>query len=216
MIGCLMYLMLGTRPDISFSVNYFSRFQDKNSDEVWIGLKRLLRYLKGTKSVNLVFSRNSDTLPIICYVDSDWGGDLSDRKSVTGFLIKIFGNTITWITRKQNCVALSSSEAELIALCTAVCDCLFFKRLLFDMGLLVSWFKVFEDNQGCISLIRNPENNKRIKHVDLKYNFVCDILNQKMMKLEYVSTKGQLADILTKGQCRDQFCSNKLGIGLLE
>ncbi|KAK9728660.1 hypothetical protein QE152_g17099 [Popillia japonica] len=116
--------MLGSRPDISFTVNYYSRFQDKNSEEVWMCLKRLLRYLKGTVAMKLIYQRKEKDLPLVCYVDSDWASDLTDRKSVTGFVIKIYGNCVAWATRKQNCVALSSSEAELVALCAGVQDCL--------------------------------------------------------------------------------------------
>lgn len=161
LVGCLMYLMLGSRPDISFSVNYYSRYQDKNINEVWKGLKRLLRYLKGTIDVCLKFERKSNELEMTCYVDSDWGGDSNDRRSVSGYLIKFFGNTVLWVTRKQNCVSLSSTEAELIALCSAVQDCKYFKRLLKDFGIDIKNFKVYEDNQGCIALINNPENNKK-------------------------------------------------------
>lgn len=101
LVGCLMYLMLGSRPDISFSVNYYSRYQDKNVSEVWKGLKRIMRYLKGTTDVSLKFERKISELEMTCYVDSDWGGDLQDRKSVSGYLIKAFGNTVLWVTRKQ-------------------------------------------------------------------------------------------------------------------
>ena len=153
-------------------------------------------------------------MSLTCYVDSDWAGDISDRKSVSGYIIKVFGNTITWITRKQNCVALSSTEAELVALCLAVQDCLFFKKLLCDMNVNVNTFKIFEDNQGCISLIKNPGNNKRVKHIDLKYNFICEHLNSKTIILEYISTKLQQADLLTKGLHRLQFYDNCKRIGL--
>lgn len=139
-----------------------------------------------------------------------------DRKSITGFVIKIFGNVVGWVTRKQNCVSLSSSEAELIALCDAVRDCLYFKRLLIDFNVVTDNFKVYEDNLGCIALIKNPENNKRLKHIDLKYNFVCDVVNKGHMTLKYINTKDQLADILTKAQNKDQFCLNRLGLGLNE
>lgn len=131
-----MYLMLGSRPDISFTVNYLSRFQDKNNTEVWINLKRLLRYLKGTAEAHLKYERKGGE-PFM------W--DLTDRKSVSAYLIKILGNSIAWVTRKQNCVALSSSEAELVALCAAVRDCLCFRKLVSDMKLDFQNFKVFED-----------------------------------------------------------------------
>lgn len=85
-----MYLMLGSRPDLSFAINFFSRYQGKYSDEIWNHLKRVLRYLKGTTDLSLVYIRKEKEYPLICYADSDWGGDLHDRKSVSGYFIKIF------------------------------------------------------------------------------------------------------------------------------
>lgn len=214
LVGCLMYLMLGSRPDISYTINFFSRFQDKYSNEVWTHLKRVLRYLKGTVDMELTYTRNMETEILSCYVDSDWATDVKDRKSVSGYFIKIFGNTIAWVTRKQNCVALSSTEAELVALCSAVQDSLWFKKLLNDMNIFLKSFKVYEDNQGCIALIKNPENNKRVKHIDLKYNFVCEHLKDGVICLEYLNSKLQLADMLTKGLSRIQFYNNCKSIGL--
>lgn len=214
LIGCLMYLMLGTRPDLSFAINYYSRFQDINSEKVWIGLKRVLRYIKGTQKLSLIYKRNIDEMGIKCYVDSDWAGDINDRKSVTGYIIKVFGNSIVWVTRKQQCIALSSSEAELIALCAAVCECLFIQKLLKDMGIEIENFKVYEDNQGCISLIRQPENNRRVKHIDIKFKFVCELFSSKVIIIEYINSTDQLADILTKGQHKNQLYSNRYEIGL--
>lgn len=186
LVGCLMYLMLGSRPDLSFAVNYFSRFQDRNSDEVWIHLKKVLRYLKGTADMNLKYTRNEQESALCVYVDSDWATDTSDRKSVSGYLIKIFGNIVAWVTRKQNCVALSSTEAELVAMCSAVQDSLWFKRLLDDINIKVNNFIVYEDNQGCIALVKNPENNKRVKHIDIKYNFVNEHLKNGTLTIEYI------------------------------
>ena len=214
MIGCLMYLMLGSRPDLSFAVNFFSRYQDKYSDEIWNYLKRVLRYLKGTINLSLVYVRKKEEYPLICYVDSDWGGDLYDRKSVSGYLIKIFGNTISWVTRKQNCVALSTTEAELIALCSSVVDGLWFKKLLLDLNIMINYFSIYEDNQACISLIKNPENNRRVKHIDLKYNFVCENIKKNIIKVEYTSSETQQADMLTKGLPNPSFYKNCKAVGL--
>lgn len=219
LIGCLMYLMLGSRPDISFGVNYLSRYQDRNRKEVWVSLKRLLRYLKGTTNMQLVYKRNKIEKHILsCYVDADWATDINDRKSVSGYLIKIFGNVVSWITRKQHCVAMSSTEAELIALCSAVQDTLWYKKLLNDMNLNVVSFIVYEDNQGCISLIKNPENNRRIKHIDLKFNFVCENLKRGNMFIQYINSGLQLADLLTKGLHRPQFnqLCQEMGLELRE
>lgn len=149
--------------------------------------------------MKLKYTRNEQESALCVYVDSDWATDTSDRKSVSGYLIKIFGNIVAWVTRKQNCVALSSTEAELVAMCSAVQDSLWFKRLLDDINIKVNNFIVYEDNQGCIALVKNPGNNKRVKHIDIKYNFVNEHLKNGTLTIEYIDTKLQLADMLTKG-----------------
>lgn len=200
LVGCLMYLMLGTRPDICFSINYFSRYQDQASDETWSNIKRILRYLKGTKGVGLVYKRHKNIEPILtCFVDADWAGDCYDRKSVTGFVFKIYDSSFLWVTRKQNCVSLSTTEAELVALCTAVSEVLYIKKLLSDFDLYITNINMYEDNQGCIAIIKNPSNNKRVKHMDLKYNFVCDNFKKGLINISYIDSGNNQADILTKG-----------------
>lgn len=214
LVGCLMYLMLGSRPDISFSVNYFSRFQNENSEEVWVHMKRILRYLKGSMDANLIFTRNANATALECFVDADWGGDVHDRKSISGYIIKIFGNTVSWVTRKQNCVALSTTEAELVALCSAVQDCMWFKKVVNDFRIVINSIKIFEDNRGCICLIKNPENNRRVKHIDLKYHFVHELVKAGEITIEYINSKNQQADMLTKGLSKVQFRKNCIDIGL--
>ena len=215
LIGCLMYLMLGTRPDISYAINYFSRYQDRARNETWVYLKRLLRYVKESIDLSLVYKRRKVEKPLICYVDSDWGGDLVDRKSVSGSLIKVFGNTVAWSTKKQNTVALSTAEAELIALCNSVQDGLWFKKLLNDLNIKIDEVVILEDNQGCIALIKNPENNRRVKHIDIKYNFVCDHIKKGNVNVKYICSKDQEADILTKGLPKPVFRNLRHEMGLL-
>lgn len=213
LIGCLMYL-LSSRPDISFAVNYFSRYQDKYPNTVWQHHKRLLRYLKGTVDLSLVYIRKEEENPLICYVDADWGGDIHDRKSVSGFLIKLFNNIVSWTTKKQNCIALSTTEVELVALCSLVEEGLWFKKLLLDFNIKIDNFTIFEDNQACIFLIKNPENNKRVKHIDLKFKFICDNVKNGVIQLRYINGICQQADILTKGLTNDLFSKNRKILGL--
>lgn len=213
LVGCLMYLMLGTRPDICFAVNYFSRFQDKATDEAWNYLIRVLRYLKHTVDVGLEFKRNQST-DLCCYVDADWGMDVHDRKSVTGFVLKVYGSTLMWGTRKQNCVSLSTTEAELVALCTAVCEGLWLRKLFCDFGISFETILYYEDNQGCIALVKNPINNRRVKHIDLKYNFVSEYVKKGIIHLVYIETSNQEADIFTKGLSKIQFVKLRDLLGL--
>lgn len=201
LIGSLMYLMLGSRPDLSFAVNFFSRFQNNYSDEIWSAAKKILSYVKKTMNFGLIYKKsNNCKLPVLeAFVDSDWGNDNVDRKSVSGFLFKIYGNTVKWVTRKQTSVALSSTEAELNALCTCVTDGLWLSKILSDLNVTVDVIYVHEDNQGCLKILKNPMNNRRVKHVDIKYKFVCDKINSGEIVVDYVCTEQQIADILTKG-----------------
>lgn len=218
LLGCIMYLMLGSRPDICFALNVFSRLQDKASDYAWNNLKRVVRYLKGTQRFGLEYIREENNFQLECFVDSDWGGDQSDRKSVSGFVFKLSNSTLMWATRKQHCVSLSSSEAELIALCSAASEGLCFIKLLEDFKIDVKPMLIHEDNQGCISILNNPANNRRVKHIDIKYNFVSECMNNNILKILYISTDMQLADLLTKGLKYASFVKfrNNLGVKNLE
>lgn len=213
LIGCLMFLMLGSRPDICFALNYFSRYQDTATDEMWKYLTRILRYLRATVNMGLEF-RRGDRQELICFVDADWGGDTKDRKSVSGYLFKVFGNVVSWTTRKQNCVALSTTEAELIALSASVCEGLWIKKLLSDFNVNIKTIIFYEDNQGCIALVKNPGNNRRVKHIDLKYNFIYENIIKGYVDVRFVSSDMQHADILTKGLLKQLFSLHKANLGL--
>ncbi|KAI5699156.1 hypothetical protein M8J77_025850 [Diaphorina citri] len=216
LIGSLMYIMLGSRPDLAFAVNFFSRFQNNYSDEIWSAAKKILSYIKNTLNYGLVYKKSTNcNIPVIeSYVDSDWGNDNLDRKSISGYLFKIHGNIVKWVTRKQTSVALSSTEAELIALCTCVTDGLWLNKILSDLNVDVDKIIIHEDNQGCLNILKNPENNRRVKHVDVKYNFVCNKINSGEIVVHYICTNQQIADILTKGLSIANFVKfrNMLGV----
>lgn len=213
LIGCLMYLMLCMRRDLSYSISYFSRFQICATDEHWEYLKRVLKYLQKTKTLKLTFDSTLDAGVLEGYVDADWANDTTDRKSTTGFIFKLFGGTVSWVSRKQNCVCLSSTEAEYIALSDCLCECLWLQKLLEDLD--IKNFKptvIYEDNQSCIHLASNEKRNSRLKHIDVKYNFVKDIVSKKLIVLQYKRSNEQLADIMTKRLNRVQFENLRLGL----
>ena len=117
LVGCLMYVMLTTRPDTSAAVNFYSRLQSNATETHWTGLKRILRYIRGTANMSLYYQKNVDD-KLIGYADADWAGD-KDRKSTSGFLFKVYGELVCCSTRKQSTVALSSTEAGYVALASA-------------------------------------------------------------------------------------------------
>lgn len=203
LVGCLMYVMLTTRPDLSTAVNYFSRHQNRQTGKLWNGLKRVLRYIKGTLNLQLCFRKGVKEI-VRCYSDADYGSEV-DRKSTSGYLIQVHGNSVLWSTRRQTTVAQSSTEAEYIALASAVADLIWMKNLLLDFEVeFTEPLKVFEDNQSVIHLLHRWEH-KRLKHVDIKYNFVRDYYFKNVIQVEYVNTKEQVADISTKALNGEQF-----------
>lgn len=211
LVGCLMYLMITTRPDICMAVNYFSRQQSNPTETHWRGLKRILRYLKGSANLSLVYKRQASEV-LVGYTDADWGGNL-DRKSTSGYLFKCFGNTICWTTKKQSTVAQSSTEAEYIALAMGATELLWLKNLLFDLEIgCEEPIIIYEDNQSCIHLLNRWEHC-RLKHVDIKYNFVRDLNEKKIITVKYINTTDQLADMLTKALPKAKL--DKLLLGIL-
>lgn len=137
LIGCLTYLMVASRPDLSAAVNYFSQFQNNPTIEHWSHAKRILRYRKGTINYELVYRRSdSCSRQIEGFADANWATDVNHRKSVSGTLFKVYGATISWTTRKQNSVSLSTTEAECAALADAVCEILWIKKLLVEIRSL--------------------------------------------------------------------------------
>lgn len=206
LIGSLMYIMLGSRPDLSFSVNYFSQFQNCFDVEHWNHLKHILRYLKQTKDYGLKFLKSRDSnVQLSAYVDADFANDITDRKSVSGFVVKMNMNVIDWKTKKQSLVALSSAESEYIALSSCISECLFLGQLCSEI-LRSNIFPiyVYEDNQACIRMASTLES-RRTKHIDLRHYFVRDCVNQQKIVLEYLSTNDQPADMLTKALTSTKF-----------
>ncbi|XP_062535018.1 uncharacterized protein LOC134204205 [Armigeres subalbatus] len=113
LLGSLMYVMLSVRPDICYPVGYLGRFQQQPSTEHWQALKRIVRYLQGTKKLMLQFKRNPKSRALIGFVDADWASDTEDRKSISGYIFQVFGCTVAWCSKKQTTVATSSSEADI-------------------------------------------------------------------------------------------------------
>lgn len=201
LVGSLMYLVMGTRPDIAFALNYFSRFQESASDEHYGYLKGILRYIKSTVDMKLCYRRYEDVNPLLGFVDADWAADTVERKSTSGFLFKAFGNTIIWSSKKQPIVALSSTESEYVSACEAckaAKEALWLRKIFYDMKIILNEpIILFEDNQGCIFMSETAET-KRTKHMDTRYKFLKQIVKERKIKLEYVDTRNQEADLLTK------------------
>ncbi|KAK9678974.1 Reverse transcriptase (RNA-dependent DNA polymerase) [Popillia japonica] len=205
LIGYLMYIMLGTRPDLCFSVTYFSQFQSCYNSNVWQYLKQVLRYLKGTENYGLYYAKSKVNDVICAYVDADFANNVDDRKSLTGFMLKVFNNVVFWKTKKQATVALSSAEAEYIALSQCLTECIYVAQLLTDTLKTDPYpIKIFEDNQSSIKMASTFET-RRTKHIDVKYHFVKDLVANNKVTIHYMPSAEQIADIFTKPLSFEKF-----------
>jgi hypothetical protein len=139
------------------------------------------------------------------FSDADWAGDLDSRRSTTGFLFKFGDFPVCWKSKRQPTVALSTAEAEYMSLASAGQTAIWFRQLLADLGFRQDKATViFEDNQGCIAMAKNPVSHERTKHIDIKYHFIRELVSNETIKVEYLSTEEMEADILTKSLSRDR------------
>ena len=211
-VGSLLYAAISTRPDIVHAVNMVSRFMMKPASMHFTAAKKILHYLQGTRSYGLEYGheipRNfmkfhgneNGLVSLIGYSDSDWGGSLDDRKSTTGYCVFMNKNLISWHTRKQPTVALSSAEAELMAVVDVVKEILWMKQVLEEMKHKVRVpVDIHIDNQSAMKMAKNEIEHDRSKHIDIKYHFVKQYVNDGTVKLNWIATENQLADIFTKG-----------------
>ena len=175
--------------------------------EHWSGVKRVLRYIKGTLDQGLKFESSSDCdINLHGYADADWAGDATTRKSTSGYMFSLAGATVSWKSKRQTVVALSSTEAEYIALCLAAQEAIWLRSLLESLGFKQSKAtKLYEDNQGAIALTKNPKTHSRTKHIDIKYHYIREAVDKKDIELVYCPTDKMVADILTKGLPRPKF-----------
>ena len=201
LVGSLLYIAKQTRPDIVWIVNVLSRFMDKPSNTHWLAGKRVLRYLQATKSLKLVYPRDND-FQLHGESDVDWSEDHDDRRSTTGYFFKLgfSGGAVSWQTKKkQQTVALSSCEAEYQGLAAAVEEATFLRSILCEMGYQQRQAtRIGEDNQSCIKLANNPVMHKRSKHIDTKYHFIREKVEDNAVELVYTPTDQLAADLLTK------------------
>ena len=197
-IGCLLYAAMATRPDLAFVVSYLSRFQDKGGRTLFQSIKKVFRYLSGTSNLCLHYERvKEEKLSLHGYSDADWGNDPIDRRSTCGYLFYVCNSLVSWGSKKQAAIALSSTEAEYYALSLAASEGQFLLKILNDFNSEVSRFTIFEDNLSTIKIAQSPDQ-RRLKHIDIRYHYIKDLVKNQVVNLEYVSTADQFADLLTK------------------
>ena len=198
-VGSLLYASGGTRPDIAFAVNTCSQFSQDPGRLHWQAVKRILRYLTKTTEHAIEYRPQPDSsIKVDVFSDSDWGTNPDTRRSVTGYVVMIAGGPTIWQSKLQKTVALSSCEAELYALCEATKEIKWLVQLLKELRVPFTVPTLHVDNQGAIALSSNPVQHQRTKHIAIRWFFIREALQHEELKVVYVSTDDNLADIFTK------------------
>ncbi|CAJ2635927.1 unnamed protein product [Trifolium pratense] len=217
MVGCLMYL-LATRSDLAYSVCLVARFMERPTEMHVIAVKRIMRYLKGTLGFGILYKSKSNTgLCLKGWCDSDYAGDLDDRKSTTGFVFMLGGGAISWSSKKQPIVTLSTTEAEYVSAAAYACQGIWLKNVLNYLKMKQSECTlIYCDNSSSIKLSKNPIMHGRSKHIDVRFHFLRDLTKDGTIELVHCRSEEQLADLLTKPLKLESFCKLREGLGMCD
>ncbi|CAA7024669.1 unnamed protein product [Microthlaspi erraticum] len=215
LIGSLMYIT-STRPDLMYVVCLLSRYMANPSDQHMQAAKRVLRYLKGTLGFGVFYKRGA-VEELTVYTDSDYAGDIDDRRSTSGYAFLLSGGAVAWASKKQPVVTLSTTEAEFVAAAYCACQCVWMRRILEEFGLEQSGSTtIMCDNSSAIKLSKNPVLHGRSKHIDVRFHFLRDLTKDGVVKLVHCGTNEQIADILTKPLKLEVFVRLREKLGVCE
>ena len=197
-IGCLLWLSRGTRPDIAQAVAKVARFVEYPTTEHVKSVKRIFRYLASTIDLEMRYYPKNEG--IIAYVDADFGGCTETRKSTTGFWITWNNMPIAWQSKLQSMVTLSTTEAEFVAAVECIKDMKWMKNVLMELDQMKKndIMILLEDNQATISNLKHPSSRGRNKHLDLKFHYIVNQIEDNVIDIKYVTSENNIADIFTK------------------
>jgi len=214
-VGSLIYMTI-TRLDLSYVVGVVSQFMQTPRKPHLDVVRRILRYIKHTLQCGIFYEAKSQ-LQVHGYMDANWVGNVSDRRSTNGFMFSFGSDAISWSSKKQPTVALSSTEAEYKGVAIATCEVVWLQKLLLDLGQLVdAHIVIYCDNISSILLANNPVYHVRTKHIEVHYHFIREKVLAKEIDLIHVNTEDQIADIFTKALSTDKLKRFKKMLGVLE
>lgn len=198
-IGMLLYISTNSRPDISASVAILAQKVAQPRDVDLKESLRIVKYLIKTKDLSLIFGNDKSQSYLQAFSDANWAEDRTHRKSMSGTLCQVFGASVSWSSRKQDVVAISTTESEYYALAETIREVIWLKELLTDFKILTqNPIPVFVDSQSCIKMVTNEKFSNRTKHIAVRYQFAKDHVNKRNVELRYVPTDENIADLLTK------------------
>ena len=202
-LGSVMWGQLATRPDLAFSVSLLARFQSNPGVDHWNALMHVVGYIKNTLDLGLTYSRDSDISPM-AYVDADYGGCRDTRRSTSGYVFIMAGGAVTWSSKRQATVALSTVEAEYVAMSRCAQQMLWMHSWLSEVEIEFTLPGVIKgDNRGAIALTKNTKDHGKVKHIDMRHHYIRELLKAGNISIEQVSSADNLADLFTKPLPRD-------------
>ncbi|KAL5827481.1 hypothetical protein ACOSQ4_019278 [Xanthoceras sorbifolium] len=216
-VGSLMYAQVCTRPDIAFVVGMLGRYQSNPGLDHWKAVKKVMRYLQGTKDYMLMY-RRTDNLEVIGYSDSDFAGCVDSRKSTSGYIFMMASGAVSWRSAKQSLTATSTMEAEFVSCFEATSHGVWLKSFISGLRIVDSIskpLKMYCDNSAAVFMAKNNKSGSRSKHIDIKYFAIKERVKEKKVVIEHVSTELMIADPLTKGMPPFKFKDhvNNMGLG---
>ncbi|XP_031091110.1 secreted RxLR effector protein 161-like [Ipomoea triloba] len=202
-----------SRPDINFSVGACARYQSNPKESHLTTVKRIIKYIKGTIEFGIWYSNESNT-QLVGFTDADWAGNVDDRKNTSGGCFYLGSNLVSWLSKKQNSISLSTAEAEYIVAGSSCAQLLWMKQMLEDYGIEQQVITLYCNNSSAISITKNPVLHSRTKYIDIRHHFIRELVEDNVVCLEHVSTGNQIADILTKALDGNKFeeLRHKLGL----
>ena len=215
-IGCLQYLVTCTRPDLATSVSILAQYTNGPTVAHWEAVVRIFGYLKGTRALGISYHSGSSTNDVTAYADSSWASDVDNRRSRTGYFFKVANHLISWQSKRQVTVALSTCEAEYMALSAAVQESSYLIQLCRSFGISkIGNLVIFQDNMGTLDLAKNKKIKTRTKHIDVRYHFIREQVSAGGIKLVHCPTQLMQADILTKALPANLFLKCRDSIGMV-
>jgi hypothetical protein len=216
MVGALMFLAVWTRPDISFAVGALARYMSAPTSVHLLAAKHVLRYLRGTPGLGITFGggQGGSPLSVRGFSDADWAGNLDNRRSTSGYVFMLNGGAISWRSRLEQTVALSTVEAEYTSSAAAIKEALWLKQLMPELGVTCMAIPIGVDSQGAIQVLKQEIISPRTKHIDIKHHFARECVCRGDVAIEFVGTREQPADFLTKALGKAPFVSCRERVGV--
>lgn len=212
MIGSLLYL-IASRSDILFSVGVCARYQSRPKTSHLKAVKRIIRYVAGSVELGVWYYKDT-TAHLVGFSDSDWAADADDRKSTSGGCKYLGNNLVSWSSKKQNYISLSTAESEYVAAASVCAQLVWMSQMLNDYGISSPTLTLLCDNISAIEISKNPVQHSRTKHIDIRHHFIRDLVEKGIIQIDYIPTEKQNADILTKALDFERFSSLRMSLNL--